>query len=52
VVDVSPTTPDEQRTTDWMTFHSLKDFLDPDDPTRTIEGYPGPIRATLVGTAG
>ena len=52
VVDVSPTTTDEQRTTDWMTFHSLADFLDPEDPTRTIEGYPGPLRATLVGTAG
>ncbi len=50
VIDVTPTTPDEQRTTDWMTFHSLPDFLDPDDPARTIEGHPGPVRATLVAT--
>ncbi|WP_309045198.1 tRNA 5-methoxyuridine(34)/uridine 5-oxyacetic acid(34) synthase CmoB [Marinobacter sediminicola] len=48
VVDVSETTTDEQRSTDWMRFNSLQDFLDPDDPTRTIEGYPGPKRATIV----
>jgi len=48
VVDVSDTTTDEQRATDWMRFNSLKDFLDPDDPTKTIEGYPGPKRATII----
>ncbi|XKH01455.1 tRNA 5-methoxyuridine(34)/uridine 5-oxyacetic acid(34) synthase CmoB [Marinobacter nauticus] len=48
VVDVSDTTTDEQRATDWMRFNSLKDFLDPDDPSRTIEGYPGPKRATII----
>lgn len=48
VVDVTATTTDEQRSTDWMRFQSLEDFLDPDDPTRTIEGYPGPVRATLI----
>lgn len=48
VVDVSETTTDEQRSTDWMRFNSLKDFLDPEDPTKTIEGYPGPKRATIV----
>jgi len=47
-VDVTPTTTEEQRSTDWMQFQSLPDFLDPKDPTRTIEGYPAPIRATLV----
>ena len=47
-VDVTPTTTDEQRATDWMQFQSLPDFLDPEDDGRTIEGYPGPIRATLV----
>lgn len=47
-VDVTPTTTDEQRSTDWMRFQSLPDFLDPEDPGRTIEGYPPPIRATLV----
>jgi tRNA (mo5U34)-methyltransferase len=48
VVDVSPTTTAEQRATDWMRFESLRDFLDPDDPKRTIEGYPSPLRAILV----
>ncbi len=48
VVDVTDTTTREQRTTDWMRFQSLKDFLDPEDHTRTIEGYPGPKRATVI----
>lgn len=47
-VDETPTTLDEQRATEWMTFHSLADFLDPADPTRTIEGHPAPRRATLI----
>lgn len=48
VVDVTPTTAAEQRKTDWMTFDSLPDFLDPADPNRTIEGYPGPVRAVVM----
>ncbi len=48
--DVSATTVEEQRSTDWMTFDSLATFLDPDDPSRTIEGYPGPKRALYVAT--
>jgi len=48
VVDVTATSTEEQRSTDWMRFNSLKDFLDPDDPSRTVEGYPGPLRATLI----
>lgn len=48
VVDVTVTTTEEQRTTDWMRFQSLADFLDPDDPEKTIEGYPGPKRATVI----
>lgn len=50
VVDVSETTTEEQRSTDWMRFNSLQDFLDPEDPTRTVEGYPGPKRATFIAT--
>lgn len=49
-VDVSQTTTAEQRATEWMTFHSLADFLDPNDPSRSIEGHPAPLRATLVAT--
>lgn len=50
VIDVSTTTTAEQRRTDWMTFESLGDFLDPSDPRLTIEGYPSPIRAMLTAT--
>lgn len=48
VVDVTQTTVEEQRSTDWMTFRSLPDFLDPKDPTKTVEGYPAPKRATII----
>lgn len=47
-VDTTPTTIHEQRTTEWMQFQSLKDFLDPVDNRRTIEGYPAPIRSILM----
>ena len=47
-VDVSVTSTKEQRTTEWMTFQSLADFLDRQDPTLTIEGYPAPKRAILL----
>ncbi|MCA9037916.1 MAG: tRNA 5-methoxyuridine(34)/uridine 5-oxyacetic acid(34) synthase CmoB [Planctomycetaceae bacterium] len=50
VVDVTPTTILEQRSTSWMTFESLADFLDPTDPSKTIEGYPGPRRAIVLAT--
>lgn len=48
VVDYSVTTPEEQRRTEWMETESLADFLDPSDPTKTIEGYPAPLRAVLI----
>jgi len=44
----TPTTTDEQRRTGWMRFASLADFLHPDDPGRTLEGYPAPQRALLL----
>jgi tRNA (mo5U34)-methyltransferase len=47
LVDVSPTTVEEQRRTDWMHFESLADYLDPDDTTKTIEGHPAPLRAVI-----
>jgi tRNA (mo5U34)-methyltransferase len=49
LVDISPTTIEEQRRTRWMHFESLADYLDPNDKTRTIEGYPAPIRAVCSG---
>ena len=47
-VDVTRTSIDEQRRTEWMKFESLSDFLDKEDNTKTIEGYPAPTRAILV----
>ena len=52
VLDVSTTTIDEQRRTDWMTFESLSDFLDPADHHRTIEGDPAPVRAIVMARLG
>lgn len=48
LVDLSQTTTTEQRSTDWMRFHSLADYLDPVDLGLTIEGYPAPLRATFT----
>lgn len=50
-VDTDFTSLEEQRSTDWMQNHSLKDFLDPEDISKTIEGYPAPCRATLIAEA-
>ncbi len=47
VIDITKTTSNEQRKTDWMTYESLADFLDPADNTKTIEGHPAPVRAIL-----
>lgn len=47
-VDLNQTNIKEQRTTEWMTWNSLETFLDPDNHNLTIEGYPAPLRATLV----
>lgn len=52
VIDVSATTVAEQRRTEWMTFESLADYLDPADPSRTIESYPAPVRAMIVARKG
>jgi len=48
VVDVGVTSLEEQRRTPWMTFHSLEEFLDPQDPNLTLEGFPAPRRAILT----
>ena len=48
VVDVTPTKVTEQHRSDWMQFHSLDDFLDHNDPARTCEGYPAPVRAIFI----
>jgi len=47
-VDVSVTRVEEQRSTEWMRYQSLPDFLDPQDHSRTVEGLPAPMRAVLL----
>lgn len=47
-VDINQTSIEEQRSTDWMTFHSLREFLDPHDINKTVEGYPAPKRAMVI----
>ena len=51
IVDTSVTTTDEQRATEWMTFESLAEALDPDDPSKTVEGWPAPRRVIATATA-
>jgi tRNA (mo5U34)-methyltransferase len=51
VVDTSLTTTSEQRSTEWMTFESLQEALDPADPERTVEGWPAPRRVVVTATA-
>ena len=48
IVDISVTTFEEQRSTEWMQFESLKDCLQPDNLDLTVEGLPAPRRATLI----
>lgn len=48
VVDQSITTTDEQRSTEWMSFESLAEALDPANPDLTVEGWPAPRRVIVT----
>ena len=48
LVDINQTSIEEQRSTAWMTFESLENWLDADNHNLTLEGYPAPLRATIV----
>ncbi|ALO35111.1 tRNA (mo5U34)-methyltransferase [Colwellia sp. MT41] len=48
VVNTDVTALDEQRKTQWIDTESLQDFLDPNDSSKTIEGYPAPKRAIFI----
>jgi len=50
IVDINRTSQDEQRSTEWMRFQSLVDFLNPEDHNQTLEGLQAPTRATLIAT--
>jgi tRNA (mo5U34)-methyltransferase len=41
-------TTEEQRSTEHMKFESLADFLDPKDPSRTVEGHLAPTRSIIT----
>jgi len=44
VLETRVTDASEQRKTQWIEGQSLEDFLDPNDVTKTVEGYPSPAR--------
>jgi len=46
VLEIKPTDLTEQRKTDWIEGESLNNFLN-EDGSKTIEGYPPPIRAYI-----
>lgn len=47
VLATTVTTTDEQRKTKWSFDQSLEDFLDPNDSSKTVEGYPAPKRVYM-----
>ena len=50
VIDISKTSPEEQRRTEWIGDNaaSLEDFLDPSDSSLTKEGHPAPTRVIII----
>jgi tRNA (mo5U34)-methyltransferase len=48
IVDITPTTVAEQRSTPWMPAESLAEALDRADPSRTVEGLPAPVRCIVI----
>ena len=46
ILNISTTSTEEQRQTEWMQFESLVDFLD-FNKNKTIEGYPAPKRIII-----
>lgn len=47
LLEITKTDDKEQRVTPWTNEQSLNDFLDPNDLSKTVEGYPAPKRAYL-----
>jgi tRNA (mo5U34)-methyltransferase len=50
LLDITKTTPQEQRATHWIgdNTQSIKDFLDPNNDDLTVEGLPAPLRAIFT----
>ena len=51
IIDITKTTPEEQRPTEWMEFESLPQYLNSQNDNLTIEGYPAPQRAIFLAEA-
>lgn len=47
VLETMVTEANEQRKTEWIDTQSLEDYLDPNDQTKTLEGYPAPKRVYI-----
>lgn len=47
VLETSKTDASEQRKTSWIEGQSLEDFLDKEDSSKTVEGYPAPARVYI-----
>lgn len=47
VLEISKTKLEEQRKTEWINTESLNDFLDKEDNSKTVEGYPAPKRVYI-----
>ncbi len=47
VLEIKKTDLNEQRKTEWIATQSLEDFLDPENPDKTVEGYPAPKRVYI-----
>lgn len=48
VIDVTKTTAVEQKSTEWMRYESLDEYLDKNNDNLTIEGHPAPVRAIAL----
>lgn len=48
ILDISPLTSEEQRRSEFAPHESLEEFQDACRPENTAEGYPWPLRATVV----
>ncbi len=51
IIDINQTSIKEQRSTEWMRFHSLEQFLDPNNKNVTCEGLPAPKRVIIIAEA-
>ncbi|HES58804.1 MAG: tRNA 5-methoxyuridine(34)/uridine 5-oxyacetic acid(34) synthase CmoB [Calditrichaceae bacterium] len=51
LIYINKTTIEEQRSSEWMHYESLAEFLDPNDSTKTVEGLPAPKRAIFLAEA-